>query len=132
MKKTFSLIDSVCLYTNIKELSCADLDEEFVFFGCRRMLIRQKFIKSKGRAILDEEDIFSHRQRMLIRRDEKNDLFAKRADPKILVHFPVMPNVLNIIIIIEHVKHLRHVVDVVLVGKLGIGCGNILNFCGKE
>ena len=108
------------------------MDEEFVFFGCRRMLIRQKFLKSKGRAILDEEDIFSQRQRMLIRRDEKNDLFAKRADPKILVHFPVMPNVLNIIIIVEHVKHLRHVVDVVLVGKLGIGCGNILNLCGKE
>ena len=105
MKKAFSFIDSVCLYTNIKELSFADLDEEFVFFGCRRMLIR---------------------------RDEKNDLFAKRADPKILVHFPVMPNVLNIIVIIEHVKHLRHVVDVVLVGKLGIGCGNILNLCGKE
>ena len=55
MKKTFSLSDSVCLYTNIKELSCADLDEEFVFFGCRRMLIRQKFIKNKGRAILDEK-----------------------------------------------------------------------------
>ena len=108
------------------------MDEEFVFFGCRRMLIRQKFIKSKGRAILCEEDIFSQRQRMLIRRDEKNDLFAKRADPKVLVHFPVMPYILNIIIIIEHVKHLRHVVDVVLVGKLGIGCGNILNLCGKE
>ena len=132
MEKAFTFIDSVCLYTNIKELSFADLDEEFVFFGCRRMLIRQKFIKSKGRAILDEEDIFSQRQRMLIRRDEKNDLFAKRADPKILVHFPVMPYVLNIIIIVEHVKHLRHVVDVVLVGKLGIGCGNILNLCGKE
>lgn len=105
---------------------------EDIFSQRQRMLIRQKFIKSKGRAILGEEDIFSHRQRMLIRRDEKNDLFAKRADPKISVHFPVMPYVLNIIIIVEHVKHLRHVVDVVLVGKLGIGCGNILNLCGKE
>ena len=74
MKKTFSLINSVCLYTNIKELSCADLDEEFVFFGCRRMFIRQKFIKSKGRAILDEEDIFSHRQRMLIHKYKRIEL----------------------------------------------------------
>ena len=41
VKKTFSLSDSVCLYKNTKELSCANLDEEFVFFGCRRMLIRQ-------------------------------------------------------------------------------------------
>ena len=74
MKKTFSFIDSVCLYTNIKELSFADLDKEFVFFGCRRMLIRQKFIKSKGRAILDEEDIFSHRQRMLIHKYKRIEL----------------------------------------------------------
>ena len=74
MKKTFSLSDSVCLYTNIKELSCANLDEEFVFFGCRRMLIRQKFIKSKGRAILGEEDIFSQRQRMLIHKYKRIEL----------------------------------------------------------
>ena len=132
MEKAFTFIDSVCLYTNIKELSFADLDEEFVFFGCRRMLIRQKFIKSKGRAILGEEDIFSQRQRMIIRRDEKNDLFAKRADPKKLVHFPVMPNVLNVIVIIEHIKHFCHVVNVVLIGKLGVGCGNVLNLRGKE
>ena len=74
MKKTFSLSDSVCLYTNTKELSCANLDEEFVFFGCRRMLIRQKFIKSKGRAILGEEDIFSQRQRMLIQKYKRIEL----------------------------------------------------------
>ena len=64
------------------------MDEKFVFFGCRRMLIRQKFIKSKGRAILGEEDIFSQRQRMIIRRDEKNDLFAKRAGPEKISPFP--------------------------------------------
>ena len=74
MKKTFSLIDSVYLYTNIKELSCADLDEEFVFFGCGRMFIRQKFIKSNGRAILGEEDIFFHRQRMLIHKYKRIEL----------------------------------------------------------
>ena len=113
MKKTFSLSDSVCLYKNIKELSCANLDEEFVFFGCRRMLIHQKFIKSKGRAILGEEDIFSQRQhmlihkykklscanldeefvffgcrRMLIRQSQKNGLFAKGASSTSISPFP--------------------------------------------